>query len=445
MKEQNKIENKLHENIELRSEEFQEIIGRIPNVFERRGIIVMFCVVVVMLIGCYFFKYPDTLDAKISITNTTPAVNVVAHATGKLEKLVITNGSVVTANDTLAIIQNTARTPDIQRLRVMLSEWLHGEIDIVQLNSWMNKRTLQLGEIQSVYSEFQKDVMNYINYRQQHYYPQKIAMKLRMIGKRHELEEKMHDEHKLGKQQEGLSASIFCRDSLLHEKNIMTGEDYDKSRQSFLQSKQTILNQKTSEKQMDMQKMEEEETLLDLKQQYIQSKNEYALALHTSIEALITALKSWEQNYVLKASITGHVNMMGIWSSHQNVSNGDVVFVVMPLKMARPIGKALLPASGAGKVKKGQKVIVSVNNFPDEEFGNLQGVVNNVSNIPTAEGTYLVDIRFPNGLTTIYNKKLPPSQQMFGDAKIIIKNRRLTDLFIQPIKKILKNQEVEVY
>ena len=84
---------------------------------------------------------------------------------------------------------------------------------------------------------------------------------------------------------------------------------------------------------MDMQKMEEEETLLDLKQQYVQSKNEYALALHTSIETLVTALTAWEQSYVLKASVNGRVNMMDIWSDHQSVKNGDVVFVIVPLKM----------------------------------------------------------------------------------------------------------------
>ena len=55
------------DNIELRSEELQEIIGRMPSRIERYGIIVIACVVLVIFVGSFFFKYPDTLDAKVVI------------------------------------------------------------------------------------------------------------------------------------------------------------------------------------------------------------------------------------------------------------------------------------------------------------------------------------------------------------------------------------------
>ena len=70
----------------------------------------------------------------------------------------------------------------------------------------------------------------------------------------------------------------------------------------------------------------------------------------------------------------------------------------------------MLPVQGAGKVKGGQRVNVRINNFPDQEFGYLIGRVESVSNVPTAEGFYVVEIYFLNGMLTNYGKRLPITQ-----------------------------------
>ncbi len=62
----------------------------------------------------------------------------------------------------------------------------------------------------------------------------------------------------------------------------------------------------------------------------------------------------------------------------------------------QPKGKALLPVQGSGKVKVGQRVNVRLTNFPDQEFGYLIGRVESISNIPTPEGFYVLEIVFLN-------------------------------------------------
>ena len=92
--------------------------------------------------------------------------------------------------------------------------------------------------------------------------------------------------------------------------------------------------------------------------------------------------------------------------------------------------------------------MVFVNNYPEEDFGYIMGLVSSVSDTPTADGLYMVDITFPNGLKTICNKFIPSSKQLIGSAKIIIKNRRLSDWFLLPIRKIIKSQQAikkEIY
>jgi len=129
---------------------------------------------------------------------------------------------------------------------------------------------------------------------------------------------------------------------------------------------------------------------------------------------------------------------LGYWSDNQNVETGETLFTILPTLQSSPVGKALLPVQGSGKVKQGQRVNVRLNNFPYQEFGYLEGVVKNISNTPDSKSMYVVEIRFPKGLTTNYGKKLPITRQMEGSAEIITKDIRLIERFFNPIKMILK-------
>lgn len=53
-------------NIELRSQEVQEIMGRIPSMIERIGITVLFVFVIASLCFCALVKYPEHLEIKAS-------------------------------------------------------------------------------------------------------------------------------------------------------------------------------------------------------------------------------------------------------------------------------------------------------------------------------------------------------------------------------------------
>lgn len=61
-----KIDNKIEESeeINLRSEEVQEIMGRVPPWIERWGITVIALILVVLLAGAALFPYPDTLTGR---------------------------------------------------------------------------------------------------------------------------------------------------------------------------------------------------------------------------------------------------------------------------------------------------------------------------------------------------------------------------------------------
>lgn len=96
-----------------------------------------------------------------------------------------------------------------------------------------------------------------------------------------------------------------------------------------------------------------------------------------------------------------------------------------------------MPIQGSGKAIVGQRVHVRLYNFPDQEFGYLEGRVEHISNTPDSNGIYLVDIRFPNGMVTNYGIQLPQNKQMQGLADIITQDVRLLVRFFNPIKNLL--------
>ena len=66
-------------------------------------------------------------------------------------------------------------------------------------------------------------------------------------------------------------------------------------------------------------------------------------------------------------------------------------------------------------------------NYPDGEFGYLNGKVYNIAKIPDENGLYEVEILFPNGLETSNGIQLPTDRQLIGTTEIVMSDKRLIE------------------
>jgi HlyD family secretion protein len=101
----------------------------------------------------------------------------------------------------------------------------------------------------------------------------------------------------------------------------------------------------------------------------------------------------------------------------------------------------MLPIARSGKVRIGQKVNIRLQNFPENEYGILRGIVSNISLVPAQTGEtvyYTVEITLPNKLITTYKKELPSLPNMQGQADIITDDISLLERLVLPVKRILK-------
>jgi len=425
-------------DIELRSEEVQEVMSEISPSIVRWGITVISLIVIVLLIGCYVFKYPDVITSTITLTTQEPPASILARATGKIDELYVKNNQPVTQNTPLGVIQNPANTEDMLLLSKRIQQWKNNQQDLTFARTLFDGRALQLGSVQNSYAAFLSLLREYNDFRELRYYPQKMTLQEKEIRSQNENRIEMGRRDKLMKQELEATIVSFKRDSVLYTKGVVSQEDIESSKSKLLQSRQSYSTLRSSMKQSEVEITQSRGIMLDLQQQFTENENKYDIGLCMATEQLAAEIKTWERNYLLISPINGVVNLMGFWSNNQNVQSGETIFTIQPNLQTKPIGKALMPVQGSGKVKVGQRVNVRLNNFPDQEFGYLEGLVQNISSIPNSDGQYVVEIRFPKGLTTNYNKQLPIARQMEGTAEIITEDIRLIERFFNPIKRILK-------
>jgi len=441
---------RLEEKIELRSEEFQEVLGSVPHWILRWGIIVLAAFTLILLIGSAIFKYPDVIPAQVTLTGTKPPAAIVARSSGKLKELFVTDNQEVKTGEYLAVIDNPARTEDVLYLKNYLAPSNSPEGG-EQFPSFGGVRGgLQLGNLQTLYSSFYTTLFEYLEYKRLLYFPQKIQMTKERITQYEAQYRNLLRQQKIGDEQYVLAGRQFQRDSLLHQKGLIAHEEYEKSQSTYLQSAMSQENMRSNVKNMQIQIAQLKESLLDTGEQDIEKSNSLQTQLQSLVSQLKTEIQAWELSYVLQSPVDGKITFNGFWTVNQNVNAGEEVFTVIPdykgmadqVRHDRVIiGKALLPIARSGKVKVGQKVNIRLENFPDNEFGILRGIVKNISLVPSQNGQtayYTVEISLPEGLTTTYKKELPYLQNMQGQADIVTEDISLLERFILPIKKVIK-------
>lgn len=423
--------------IELRSEEFQEVLGDVPHWILRWGITVLAVIVFILLIGSAVVKYPDVISAQIILTGSIPPAAVTAHASGKLNKLFITDNQDVKVGDYLALIDNPARIEDIINLKNYLLQF---DIDSSRLS--LPDKNWQLGSsLQQLYTSFYTTLFEYIEYQRLLYYPQKKAMTLERIAQYEKQYKTLLNQQRITEDQFLIVQKQYNRDSLLHVKGVISDQDLETTKNTFLQSLASSENMRSSLENTQIQIGQLKESLLDTGEQGTEKLTGLQMQLQSLVSQLKTGIKDWELNYVLKAPIDGKVTFNNFWIENQNVTAGSEVFTIVPDSTSKIIGKAMLPVARSGKVKAGQKVNISLQNFPENEYGILRGTVQHISLTPTQTGDvayYTVEIALTKGLITTYKKELPYLSDMQGQADIITEDLSLLERLVLPVKKILK-------
>ena len=444
--EYNIMENQsmIEDNLNLRSEEVQEILGRPPRWIVRVGISIIFVVVAGLFVGSYFLKYPDILPAPITVTTENLPAGVMAMTTGKIDTIAVTEKQTVKEGELLAVVRNPAKLEDVMTVKQMLEGADTVDVETQNFASLQTGHTasLQLGDLQSAYTAFDNALTDYRHFVKTDYHNRKIAVIRKQIAAQKNLLQKTVNQLNINRKQLATAQKLFEIDSTLYSKSAISLVDYQSARNTLLQQLSSLESSKMSVDNQQMSILQSEQSIFDLEQQRIDEEQKLTSALTSAKEQLAAQIRQWEQTYLLVAPCDGKVTFTKYWQKNQNVNAGEVLVTVVPDGDTQVVGKILLPQQGAGKVKVGQTVNVKLDNFPYLEYGLVKVSIRNISMVPVQvdENTkaYMLEVEFPENLVTTYGKELTFSQEMTGTAEIITEDLRLLDKFINPIRAVIK-------
>ncbi|MBO4738396.1 MAG: HlyD family efflux transporter periplasmic adaptor subunit [Bacteroidales bacterium] len=411
------------------SEPVQEILGRPPRWIIRAGITVIFVVVALLFIGSYFIKYPDVLQAPITVTTAHLPAGVMARTTGRIDTIFVKEKQSVQAGDLLAVMENAAQWQDVL--------WLKNNVDSAERNT-----SLQLGEIQSYYFAYLKAKEDYAYFLRMDYHRRKIKVLEKQIRTQKNMLQNVRKQLAVQEQQLDISREVFYMDSSLYAQDLISKLEYETARSKYLQQQQNYDNTKLGFHSEEMSILQLEQDIFDLEQACIDEENTLSLALNGAKDQLQAQLADWEKAYLLYAPCNGIATFTKYWQRNQNVSAGEILVTVVPQEQSHIIGKILLPPQGAGKVEVGQTVNVKLDNFPYMEYGMVKVNIQHISLVPVqltdGNQAYMLEVEFPDKLQTTYHKDLVFSQEMTGTAEVITKDLRLLDKFLNPIRYVFQ-------
>jgi len=426
-------------DIELKSDEFQEIVQQWPRWMVRSGIVLIFGLLLLILAGSYFFRYPDVIDANITVLSENPPAYLAARTTARIDSFVAADRQLVSEDQVIAILESTANYKDAMKLK----ELLHGLEPFILTFDTLSAITpefgLQLGDIQPDYSSFVRLYNDYFSFLRLKLHPKKIrSLKQQVVMNRIYYD-------RLMAQKQDMEADLrignnqFKRDSLLQIKAVLSEMDLEKSKGLLLQKKFNTNGARTKLAETQGAIIKLEQDVVDDEMAFADQKKKAQNSLIEEMNVLKSRLTFWEQTFIIRSPIAGIVSFTNFYTINQQVKKDEIVFAVIPEKQSQIIGRISLPLKGAGKVAIGQRVNIRFDNFPYMEYGFLNGTIKNISLMPNNEN-YVVEVKLPQDLKTNYNIPLKFSQEMKGTAEIITEDLRLIERFFNPVKSMLKHR-----
>ena len=424
----------IQDDLKIYSEEVRDVLSAPPKAIFKWGNTILLVFILLLLFLSWFIKYPDIISAEVIITTQVPPEKLVAKTSGKIQAILIDDKTIVNESTPLAVIENAANYKDVFLLKAITDtiSLSHSKFPFEKLQA------AQFGEIENSFAMFQKEyIASELNKQLQPYKVESSAQNFEAIQLRERLQ-LLEGQKEINKSELKLLKTDVERYEKLFKKGIISAQEIEKQRLIYLQAEKnyksllsSISQLKSSINELNRSSkttvINESTTSINLERSVMQS-----------FYQLKKAIKDWELNYVFRSSVKGTVSFLQIWSENQTINAGENMFSIIPSTEKGYIGKVKAVAQNSGKLQIGQKVNIRLANYPDREFGVIEGKLKTISLTPDKEGNLLLNIELPNGLQTSYKKQINFQQEMTGTADIITEDLRLLERLLYQFRDVFR-------
>ncbi|WP_295221587.1 HlyD family efflux transporter periplasmic adaptor subunit [uncultured Chryseobacterium sp.] len=431
------MEKDVLDNIELRSESVQDILTQPPHWMIRWGNTIIFLILVLILIMSYVIRYPEFIPAPIVVTSQNPPEKLEARTNAKIEKIFIKEHQQVRKDQVLMVLQSTANYEDVLKLKKIVDSLVPDQLLSFPLKEVSH---FKLGELQSDYNSFAKAFQDETLFtRLQPYAPENLAANQSLSEYRLRIAT-TKQQKKLEQAKYELTRKSYQRSQELFNQGVISSMELENEKIKFLQSQQNLENINISLSQMEEGISNINKTKSGTAINTEKDKITYSSQTLQLFEQLRKSLKQWEQNYLIISNTNGIASFQQFFGENQFIKAGEIILSILPENKEQLVGRMAVPATNSGKIVSGEKVLIKLDNYRYQEYGIVEGKVQNISLSPDKDGNYYVDVLLPKGLKTSYNKTLIFDKELKGSAEIVTEDLRLIERFFYQMRKLLGYQ-----
>ena len=422
----------LFEELEARSTDVQDLLGRPPASLIRWGNTVFLCILLALLALSWFIRYPEIVAVPFRLTSEASPKPVIAKIGGRLVRLFVKENQQVIENQTLAHIESTtAHTEALALEQVLIRvDSLTSKGNYQALGQFQQAQFRNLGDIQPHFQSFMqvfsqaKSLFTDGFYQRQKNFLKQDTEDLRRVRLR------LMEQLSLSQQELRLASKEWEVQQKLYQEKVIPLLEYNREEAKFLAKKQPVnqlemalTNNLTQETAKQKEGMALEQQATELQAQFGQS-----------LQTFLSTIAQWKSQYVIKAPQAGQVSFASLWQEQQTLQPNETLFFVGTASQ-QVLGEVHIAQPNSGKVKIGQRVLIKFQSYPFEQFGLVEGNIQSIASVSSADSSFRAVVKLPNGLKTNTLQVIPFKNGLNATGEIITEDLTLFQRFYYNLTK----------
>ncbi len=415
---------------EERSEELEEILGRIPSWPIRWGSALLLFLVLAFLGIAWMVRYPKVVEGKGVLIQEPEPIRLPAPSSGAVKKIRDHSGIPVKKGEPLLFIGNRE---DLRTIR----EWERKSRDLLQnlqeIKPFPSSPILEEGNIEALEKDRRRTRKAMDAYRKALERTKQTQREDR-IRERIELARKILSSRikrkKSSKKDLREEHSELLKAEKLFKKGAISQKDLRKRKERFRQKEEELhhLEGIRIRQKMQIKELQQERERIVEKERGKKDKREKAL--RRALESFLSRIELWKEQHMVRAPTGGRMTELLPLKDGQRVKEGEELLAIIP-SPSHYVIRTQLPARAMGEIEPGTAARMELRSLPREEYGVLKGKVTRIADLPE-DTKYSVRIGLEKGLRSSSGKRVDPKGRMNGTVELITKKRSLLEKILTP-------------
>lgn len=403
--------------IKERSEYFQDILEKIPSWIIRWGNTLIFLIFLLLCAGLALIEYPRVIKGNVKVFSSNPPVDVYSRAEGIIDSVYKDDQEWVEKGEWILQLKNVADNNEIDELFKFMRS-INDLENFISIKKKEIPNLYNLGTLQSDFSVFKNTINKLQNFEKISPKDYQNKLNLNNLSQLLSIRSQVTRRIEILKNELKLHKKNFERYKHLNMKGVVSDSEFEQKNIDYLKIKSTL--QGLNEELFDINIQISNSKSQKINFEYLQESERFNLKIqvYESYNNLLMNIENWKQKYIISATVSGKLNFYNVITEQFFIKKDDKIFAINNNIGENVYAIIKIPVINSGQLKKGQKCLLKIHNYPYQEYGMLEGNVHSYSSV-TNDDKFLVKIHLPDQLLTSTGY-IFQNRELKGSGEIII-------------------------